>query len=1058
MKKSKLFTAFGAMLLCLGHTMYARENHFFQVIKVDSIPSNIIPRVTIYVKDLSADTALPRAMVILNKRRYYTDNNGSVTIDSVNRAWVVNVSRIGYLTQEKKIQPELTIRLTKQERDVALADFTNGLYQRPLEHSTASFTVIDGAELRKVNAMSFTTVLKYFVPSFIIEENNDFGSDPNTPPSVKIRSSYNFPTTATIAAHTGIANTGVQINPSTGDFAAGNIYNPNQPVIILNGVQVALQSVLDLDINRIERIVVLKDAAATAAYGARGGNGVVLIQTLRPKAGTMNITYSGQLQITSPDLSSYHLPNADQKLALEKAAGLYNNNDALYQSRLNQVKNGTNTNWLKIPTRTGIGHRHYLSIEGGDLDVSYGADVSYNDIEGVMKGSNRRNVNLGGYLNVHIGNVFLTNSLAVTKSTATNSPYGSFDNYTKQNGYWDPYDPVSGSFKKLLDMNTVPDTLRFFNPAWNSTLSTTNTNDYIRLSDNLSAIWNIGYGFKLNGRMSLSRQSDEVNVFLSPGNTVFGNYSPDDFFKRGKYNQTTSEFLSAEGNLNLDYTKKINRHVFYVSSGVMAQQTNSSSAGVELVGFTTDKLADLSFGNAYSNTRPSTGKIITRLVSGYGNVTYSFDDRYQIEGTLNNDVASQFARNNPTAIHWSAGASWNLHREHFFRPNKIITTLSIYGNMGTTGHLFYQSYLGNTSFNYFTDRQYISSGSGGLTTRGVGLGAYLTAYGNNDLKAPETQKQNIGIDAALLQNRVFIIVNAFRNKTTNLILPVASPVYTGFLNYNYYDNGGGIENKGLEFDLSVQVIRNTKKKVFWTVRVNGIHNEERITAVTDYLQTLNGINDAATTDQTKPQPRYVTGESLTGIWAVRSLGIDATTGREKFVKADGTETFTWDAADKILAGDYAPQWQGSFGTSVTVKNWSADVYCFYQYGASYYNQTLADKVENANLNYNVDNRALNNRWQQPGDNAIYKPVSVNGSVTNPTYATTRFVEKNNYISNAVLALRYSLPGSVAARLKAKHMAMGLTGNNLFRQGGMTAERGIWYPFNRTYTFSLTTSF
>jgi hypothetical protein len=278
------------------------------------------------------------------------------------------------------------------------------------------------------------------------------------------------------------------------------------------------------------------------------------------------------------------------------------------------------------------------------------------------------------------------------------------------------------------------------------------------------------------------------------------------------------------------------------------------------------------------------------------------------------------------------------------------------------------------------------------------------------------------------------------------------------VNYNYYDNGGGMENKGVEFDLGLQIIRNTRKKIFWSIKVNGIHNEDRVTAVTDYLQAMNNTGDAVTTDQTRPQPRYVAGESLTGIWAVRSSGIDPATGQEKLVKADGTETNSWNAADKVLAGDYSPTWQGSFGTSVTVKNWSADIYCFYQYGASYYNQTLADRVENANLNYNVDSRALTNRWSQPGDNALYKPVSLNGKVTNPTYATTRFVEKNNYISNALVSLRYALPKSLAAKMLAKSAGLGLTANNLFRTGTMNAERGIYYPFNRTYTFSITTAF
>ena len=116
------------------------------------------------------------------------------------------------------------------------------------------------------------------------------------------------------------------------------------------------------------------------------------------------------------------------------------------------------------------------------------------------------------------------------------------------------------------------------------------------------------------------------------------------------------------------------------------------------------------------------------------------------------------------------------------------------------------------------------------------------------------------------------------------------------------------------------------------------------------------------------------------------------------------ETFTWNAADKIFAGDLSPKWQGSFGTSVSVKNISAGIYFNYQFGAKYYNQTLADMLENADLTYNVDTRAADNRWTQPGDNALYKPLSVNGLSTSPTYATTRFVEKNDFINCSAISL------------------------------------------------------
>ena len=193
-------------------------------------------------------------------------------------------------------------------------------------------------------------------------------------------------------------------------------------------------------------------------------------------------------------------------------------------------------------------------------------------------------------------------------------------------------------------------------------------------------------------------------------------------------------------------------------------------------------------------------------------------------------------------------------------------------------------------------------------------------------------------------------------KQPTLFCQYVSPSSTGFVNFTYYDNLGAIENKGIELDLNYTIIKNVKKGITWNIRLNGIRNEDRITATSEYLDKLNNANDAMSVDQTRPQPHYVTGKSLTGIWAVHSLGIDPATGKEKFLKADGTETFTWDAADKVSAGDMSPDWLGSFGTSVSVKNITAGIYFNYQFGAKIYNQTLADRLENADLTYNLDRR------------------------------------------------------------------------------------------------------
>ncbi len=1054
-----IFSVSAVLLIIIGtpSSVTAKEYGSYQQAPKDTIPKKIIGKVRVQVKDLMNGSGIDSAYVSAGTKKGYTNSEGFIEFDSVPAGIAVSASKAGYFAQSKDAKSNLQIRLGKRELQSAANDLRNGLYERPIEHFSGAATIVSGNDLRKVNPLNFAEALKFYDPSFIVIRDNKYGDDPNVPPSVKIRGSYNFPASATIASKSSSTSTGVQLNPSVGDYVASSIANPDQPVILLNGFQVALQTALDFDINRIEKITILKDAAATSIYGVRGGNGVLLIETKVPRKGDFHMTYSGQLQVTTPDVSSYRSLSAAEKLQLEQDAGYYTNNPSLYQSRLNQVNKGINTNWLELPTRTGIGSKHSLSLEGGDDDLNYGLDFSYNDIEGVMKGSNRKNVNFGGYISARIKNLVISNYIGYARSNASNSTYGSFSEYARQNPYWNPYDSVTGGMARVLEEYTYQgNTVRFYNPAYNGTISTTDETSYSRMSDLIGINWMIGHGFQLNGRFGISKESDEENFFLPPSHTAFAHFTPNQFFNRGKYQQTTSEFISMEGTLNLHYNKKIDLHQFYASSGVTGLETRSKSTGIEVVGFVTDKLSDLAFGSAYSTQRPATGIIETRLVSGYGNFTYSFDNRYQFEVSANADGSSQFGENNRVAPHWSAGASWNLHQERFFHENKILSQLRVRATLGTAGNQYFQSYLGKTHYNYFTDRQYIQRGSD-AGTRGIGLGAFLTGFANNDLQAPQTLKQNIGFDAVLLQNRLSIRVDAYKNKTEDLVLPVVSPSYTGFQTFSYYDNLGGIENKGIEFDLNYNILRNTKKGIAWSIRLNGIHNKDRINATSEYLDELNKVNDALTTDQTRPQPRYADDLSLTGIWAVRSLGIDPATGQEKFLKADGTETFTWDASDKILAGDLSPKLLGSFGTSVSVKRITAGIYFNYQLGSQYYNETLANRVENANLTYNVDSRAATNRWKQPGDIALYKQLSINGLATSPTYATTRFVNSNDLINCSAISIDYSLPQSITEKIKAQYAKVGFIANNAF-QTGISAERGIHYPYHRMYSFAVTASF
>ncbi len=1043
-----------ALTTCFGNRVFARNEFYFQQPVADTSSAKTMITVAITVRDIEDGSFIDSAYITIGTRKGYTDIKGTIVFDSVAPSLSIYINKEGYYAQVKKVKPMVQFRLSRKESH-SIASINNGLYERPVEHFPGSAVIVSGNDLRKINPLNFTEGLRYYDPSIVITRNDQFGEGPNYLPEIKIRSAHNFPASATIPTLPGSTNNGIQVLPSAGDFVAESIAHPDQPVILLDGVQVALQTALDIDINRIENVTILKDAAATSIYGVRGGNGILLIKTKKPQKGNLRVTYSGQIQVSTPDLSSYDLMNASDKLQLEQKAGVYTNNPSLYQSRLSQVNKGINTNWLSLPLRNAMGTKHSISIDGGDDDITYGLDFSYNGMQGVMIGEKRQNTAFGGYIGSRLKNFSFINYLSYLKSSSSSSPYGNFRNYALQNPYWNPYDSVTGEMSKVLEQYVyMNDTISFYNPAYNGVISTTNENTYSRLSNTTSFNWVLGSGFRLNGQFAITKQADESNFFLPPSHTTYADYSPNDFFKRGQYKQSSSDFTQVEGGLQLQYSKKVNLHQFYGSAGAFAMETKSGATGVALSGFTSDKLSDLAFGNAYSNSRPTAGKITTRLASAFANVTYSYDNRYQLEASGNSDASSQFGKNERVAFQGAVGASWNLHHERFFQPNKILNQFRLRGSIGTAGNQFFASYLGRTSYNYYTDRQYIPSG----TQRGIGLGAFITGFENADLESSQTLIKNIGFDALLFQNRLSLRLEGYSYNTTDIVLPIASPSYSGFQNFKYYDDIGGIENKGIEFALTYNIIRDINKQINWSVTLNGIHNKSKITATSSYLDQLNSLNDSFSVDQTTPQAKYLPGQSLTGIWAVHSLGIDPSNGQERFLAANGSTTYSWNAADKKLAGDLSPNWQGSFGSAASFKNISAGIYFNYQLGAEFYNQTLADKIENADLTYNVDKRAGNQRWSQPGDNAIYKPLSINGMLTSPTYATSRFVEKNDFIRCSAISLGYSLPQTMAAKIKAQQISLGFIANNVFSTGSKNHEQGIYYPVTRMYSFTLSTTF
>ncbi|HMR19536.1 MAG TPA: SusC/RagA family TonB-linked outer membrane protein, partial [Sphingobacterium sp.] len=226
--------------------------------------------------------------------------------------------------------------------------------------------------------------------------------------------------------------------------------------------------------------------------------------------------------------------------------------------------------------------------------------------------------------------------------------------------------------------------------------------------------------------------------------------------------------------------------------------------------------------------------------------------------------------------------------------------------------------------------------------------------------------------------------------------------------------------------------------------------------------TIAALNKAADEELSSlPITRFAEGQSTTSIWAVPSLGIDPATGYEIFLTREGTLTNEYNPLDQIIVGDTRSNLEGTFGTNFEHNGIGMNAFLRFRIGAQAYNQTLIDRVENVNVRlYNVDRRVAEERWLQQGDHTFYKGlIDADGfAITTPTYATSRFVQKDDLLSLESISLYYRFKDSLSRKWGLSNTKVSIYSNDVFRLSTIRRERGLDYPFARSFTLQISTSF
>lgn len=978
-----------------------------------------------------------------------TNMDGEFTLKVGKEKKVVLVcSFIGFTTQEISVQlkngesDKIKIKMREDTKDLSEVVVT-GMFDRRREGYTGSAVTVKGEELKKLSTTNIAKALSIIEPSFKIQENISIGSDPNALPDLRMRGQTTLPG-GTVSTTDGVS--------LQGEY---NTY-PNQPLLLLDGFEIDVQTMMDLDPDRISSITILKDASATAIYGSRASNGVIVIETYAPKEGTINVSYNGNLRIETPDLTDYNLMGASDKLATELLAGMYSSSDlnALrdYQSRLREVKRGVDTYWLSQPLRTSIQQRHAVTLEGGSQALRYKLYAGMNFTPGVMKGSDRNTQTISLDLSYRFSKFLMKNSVTVDNAVGDNSPYGDFSEYAKLNPYLRPYGENGEINKVMQTWNMLyansSSAYEVNNPLYNTTFNSLDRTTSFTIRNLFKLEYTPIDELRLTADISISKATGKTEVFKPAMHTDFNNVV--DPTLRGSFMRDQDESFIYAIDLTASYNKAINNTHFLTGNFRYSVQENSSEVyGATATGFPNDQMDNILFGKKYNeNLRGS--ESTSRLLGAVVTMGYSYQYKYSADFNLRVDGSSEFGKDNRFAPFWSAGLKWNAKKEKFLKDADWLNDLNLsvtYGVTGTQGFSPYQSRYLYTYSNLM--RPYISSDA---------TGAELVALGNRNLKWQQADTWNFRLEGSTFDGRLTARVEYYRKFTKNSLAQLTLAPSLGFSSYP--ENIGSVQNQGVEFNLSAIPYRDRRKDAYWIITVNGAHNTDKLVRISEALRKMNETNAENSMKNNTPLPQYQEGESLTRIWVMKSLGIDPVTGDEIFVKRDGTLTSEYDAAELVPIGNTEPDWQGNITSSFNYKGFGVNLAFGYQFGGQVYNQTLVDKVENADLRYNVDKRVLTDRWKNPGDIAKYKRLtnSVEGA---DTKASSRFIMDNNIFQLNTLSMTYRMDSKNTKFIQKSFissMKWGVTMEDLFYWSTVKRERGLSYPFARQFALTLSIVF
>lgn len=837
---------------------------------------------------------------------------------------------------------------------------------------------------------------------------------------------------------------------------ASTINSPQGPFYVIDGVPGAdISTVAPSDIATID---VLKDAAATAIYGNKASNGVIMVTTKRGKKGQMQISYNGYVGVEKVS-NKLDLMNAQQLRDF-----LANNNSAFSPND----DLSADTDWQNVIERSSaISHNHNLSFSGGTEHNTYSASINYFDKEGILRRSAMDRTILRLSVEQSAFNDKVKFGLNVANSL-TNSDYVPLQNIVLlQMAKRLPVSPVrnaDGSYFENLNTSQYYNPLAMIDHAKDKT-------KYNGLVGNFTTEVKLPFGFSYNLNIAYQNLTSLHGEFYDsyysqyPTAGFYNNPDPgvgvSKYLIGGLFGTNGSAFRNTYQTTNktlenyLTWNKTFGKHDIIAVIGY-SYQDNVSGDGFQAssTNFPTDNVGynNLGLGSPYSI---SSYKIDlggdtyqeTKFISDFARLNYNYGDKYLLQASIRRDGSSVFGANKEWGYFPSVSLGWRLDQEEFMKTQTIFSTLKLRASYGVTGNSF--------GFNAYTAKL-LYTRSGDYYSNGTIKAAYGPAQGANpDLQWEETATKNLGIDFGFFNEKITSSVEFYDKTTTNMIFPYrvdAALVPGGKITAN----GGDISNKGIEVSINTSPV-NTKD-FSWNTGLNLAHNVNKITSLLNPITNLKdsaGYSDPEGSGQTGSTLQLLKeGVPLGQFFTLQYAGKNSD-GLSQFVASDGSlTTAPAIGKDYHLAGSPHPKLLLGWTNNFRYKNLDLSLFFRGVFGNKIFNATRADL-------FNVSVAATNN----------IAVDAANDKMTDAKagFYSTRFIEDGSYFRLDNATIGYTLN---ASKLKLKQLRVYVTANNLFvvtsykgldpevNQGGASlgVDYNNFYPKTRTFLFGVNVTF